>query len=437
MPPPAPRPLATEAAIVPRWMVGLRWILLLVLAGTLPIGSRLFDFHVRYELAVPALALMAAFNVRAMRRIAAGREGSRVALAFDVAFDLVAIAVVLAASGGAANPMSALFLVHVALAASLLPARVTFLLAGLAACLFASLFALPSGACCPNHPSHGAFSTHLYGMWLSFVLSAGLVAYVLTRVRGALDEQKAEVARLEHEAQANARFASLGTLAAGTAHELATPLATIAVLAGEMQEASGDEEQRAQARGIAAQVTRCRDVITKMQVGARAPVQSAQTSLGATVERAVATWREAHPDAPVRVAPSRGDGSVALAASDLEAALCALLDNALHAVTAAGTTAPIEVAVSLDGGTARVSVEDAGAGVPPSLLGRLGEPFLTTKEPGEGMGLGLFLVRTLVEQAGGKLDVAPRGDASGTRVTLQLSLSERPQLAAAGAAVAR
>ena len=102
------------------------------------------------------------------------------------------------------------------------------------------------------------------------------------------------------------------------------------------------------------------------------------------------------------------------------AAVCALLDNALHASAAAGTNEPIEVAVERDGKGLLVCVEDAGAGVAPHLQGRLGEPFLTTKQPGEGMGLGLYLVRTLLEQAGGRLEVSAR-EPRGTRVTLRLA----------------
>src|SRR4051812_17123922 len=220
--------------ILMRWLIGLRWAVFGFLAATLPLADRLFGFHVNYAIAVPVVAAVLAINALAQRHLAAGRAIHPHTCAVGAAVDLLAIGAVLAASGGAANPFSAVFFVHVALAASLLPARTTFALAALSACVFASLFALPAGACCPNHPANGAFSTHLYGMWLGFVVAAGLVAYFLTRVRGALDERGREIGRLRRQAEEHARFAALGTLAAGTAHELATPLGTIAVLAGEL-----------------------------------------------------------------------------------------------------------------------------------------------------------------------------------------------------------
>src|SRR5262249_52373793 len=155
-----------------------------------------------------------------------------------------------------------------------------FALAALAAMLFASLFALPAGACCPNHPANGAFSTHLYGMWAAFVVASGLVAHFLTRVRRALDERGREIARLPRRAEESARFAALGTLAAGTAHELGTPLGTIAVLAGEIDGAPAGEAS-AHARAIAAQVARCRDILARMQARMPAARTPARAPVGA------------------------------------------------------------------------------------------------------------------------------------------------------------
>jgi two-component system sensor histidine kinase RegB len=408
--------------ILMRWLIGLRWAVFGFLAAALPLGERFLGFHINYVIAVPVIVLIAAFNAVMRWRVAAGREPSSGEVAVGVALDLVAIGAVLAASGGAANPLSAVFFVHVALAASLLPARTTFALAALAACVFGALFMLPAGACCPNHPANGAFSTHLYGMWLAFVVASGMVAYFLTRVRGALDDRGREIARLRRQAEEGARFASLGTLAAGMAHELATPLGTIAVLAGEIDGAPA-ADAAAHAAAISAQVARCRDVLTRLQAGAAGPRAAARAPVGAAVARAVEVWRRAHPEARVtlseRIPP---EATVTLSAEEIEVTLSALLDNALHAVRSGrAEAAPIAVAVESEDGAVLVRVEDAGAGVAPELCARLGEPFLTTKEPGEGMGLGLYLVRRLLAEAGGRLEVAPR-EPRGTRITLRLAV---------------
>ncbi len=156
-----------------------------------------------------------------------------------------------------------------------------------------------------------------------------------------------------------------------------------------------------------------------MQARVAAPRAPARTAVGAAVEAAVETWRRAHSSAAVALAVRVPEGAtVPLSAGEIEVALGALLDNALHAAGAAA--APIGVGVAQEHGAVVVRVEDGGAGVAPHLAQRLGEPFLTTKEPGEGMGLGLYLVRALLTNVGGGLEVAP-GDPRGTRVTLRFA----------------
>jgi two-component system sensor histidine kinase RegB len=413
----APLQAAPAGGIVLRWLIALRWAVFALLAATLPIDQALFGYHVHYGTAVPVLALAAGVNALLARRRDAG--GTLVALV--VAFDLVAIGIVLAASGGAGNPFSALFFVHVALAAALLTPRATFALAGLAGCVFAALFTFPPAPCCPNHPSHGAFSTHLYGMLLAFVLSSGLAAYFLHRVRRALDEGAAENARLRRQAEEASRFQALGTLAAGTAHELGTPLGTIAVLADEAARDPGaTDEARRRARVIAEQVERCRAVIARMRTSLRPEELRSGVDVALAIEQGVRAWRAAHPGAEVVVRTGDARQVVALDTADIEAALCAILDNALHAMGGSTARAPIVVTVEEDRGAPVVSVEDEGAGVPAHLAGRLGEPFVSTKDPGEGMGLGLYLVRNLIEQVGGRLEVSSRRPA-GTRVALRLA----------------
>jgi two-component system sensor histidine kinase RegB len=410
------------ARILHRWLFGLRAAVFGLLLPTLPLSERLLGFHVRYALALPAVLVVAGVNAAAVMRARAGRPATRGSVALGVALDMVGIAAVLACAGGAANPFSALLLVHVALAASILPVATTFALTGLSACLFAALFAVPSGACCPSHPSHGAFSTHLYGMWTAFVLSAAVIAYFVTRVREALEARGREIGRLRREAEQNARLYALGTLAAGTAHELGTPLSTIAVLAGELAELGGDDGARRQAAAIGAQVERCRRVITRMQAGA-APLDG-QAPLVSAVERALAAWRAAHPQARVTLRLQCGSSAIVpLPAEEVEAALGALLDNAHFATRAARSEEPIAVTVRPDDQGFAVVVEDSGTGVPQALRDRVGEPFLTTKEPGEGMGLGLYLVRRAVERAGGGLDVGPRAP-RGARAVLRFRSAE-------------
>jgi two-component system, sensor histidine kinase RegB len=293
----------------------------------------------------------------------------------------------------------------------------------LAVIVFASLFMLPVGACCPNHPTHGAFSAHLYGMLFAFVLGAGLVTYFLANVRRSLNRRADEMAELRTQAEQGARFAALGTLAAGTAHELNTPLATIYVLASELAEQRPSPDDTAQAaHRIRQQVERCRAVLTRLQGASSEPLDVSSGDIGEAVDDAVTVWRQAHPGVEVEVERlGGGAGGVSLTPEEVTAALGVLLDNALFATEAAGAPKSIRITIEGLGDGARIHVRDGGSGIDPSLLGRLGEPFVTTKEPGEGMGLGLFWVRSMLKRVGGSLSV--ESERSGTTVTLDLGAS--------------
>ncbi|MFO0556086.1 MAG: ATP-binding protein [Polyangiaceae bacterium] len=377
----------------------LRGAMLSLLALTLPVSEHLLGLPVRYAVALPAvLGLAALFVVQRWFVPARSERG----LAIGVALDMLAITGVLAASGGAANPFSVLLLGYVALAAFLFSARFTFALAALSTVAFGALFLIPPPPSC-HAPGGAMFSNHLYGMWMAFVLVAALIAMLVTQIRRTLAARDSEIQRLRSAAEQSRRFAALGTLAAGAAHELGTPLATIQVLAADLED--GDSR-----RDIVAQVERCRAVLRRMDPGVRGELDATST-LSAVVERAVGDWQKAHPDVHVLVS-AEGGVTVGLAEKDVAAALSVLLDNAAHATMSAGVEAPILVRAAQDARAPFVEVEDGGPGFDDSLDGRLGEPFVSTKAPGEGMGLGLYLVRKLLEQVNGRLVIlrrAPQG----------------------------
>ncbi len=407
-----------DLQLVLRGLTGLRLVVGALLFLTLPISEYVQGFHVRYEIAIPALLVLAS-NVGLAGWTRSQRQ-TPWALALSLAIDLLGIFAVLAASGGAANPLSALFLVHIALAAAILPRQTTLALSAFAAILFLGLFAMPSGACCANHPSDGAFSTHLYGMWFAFALSATIIALFVTGVRAALEERGREIARLRREAADNTRFRALATLAAGTAHELNTPLGTIAVIAHELSQGADLGAIKEHASAIGSQVDRCRAVITRLQGGGSRQTHDEPTDAKAAVQKAITHWLAAHPQAQIKTdAAPRQTIHVPLSADDVEAAVGALLDNAWFASNAVKTDEPISVRIDLDEAGPFIAVDDAGTGITQELLPRVGEPFVTTKEPGEGMGLGLWLVRRMIEEVGGKLEIQA-GVPRGTRVIMRL-----------------
>jgi two-component system sensor histidine kinase RegB len=261
-------------------------------------------------------------------------------------------------------------------------------------------------------------------MWVAFGVAAAFIVYFIQRVRRALAERDAELGEARSTAARHERLASLATLAAGAAHELATPLSTIAVVAKELERALGtdgaDASTVADARLIRDQVERCRTILVQMAADAGESTGEAPAPI------TVAAWLAAATDglaerARIVAEPafaSSADGAVVrVPPRALAQALRGVLKNALEASAARGEVR-VELAAVAD--RWRLAVVDRGAGMTPEVLARAGEPFFTTKSAdglARGMGLGLFLARVVLERLGGELDIRSTLG-RGTTVTL-------------------
>jgi two-component system sensor histidine kinase RegB len=251
------------------------------------------------------------------------------------------------------------------------------------------------------------------------MVAAGFISIFSLRMSHSLRRRDAELARAREAAEASERLAALGTLAAGTAHELNTPLATIAILAGEMA-AQLDGERREEAEEIRRQVRRCKEIITGMLAprgdAAREEPKEFEVApvLAATVDR----WQQGRPGPRPRVdiQPQAARARARLPVRAFEQAIANLLDNAAEA-TEGRNARDVRIALTRRGDQLRIEVADNGIGVPEELLRRIGEPFFTTKEPGRGTGLGLYLARHVVERQGGGMTVESE-EGRGTQVTL-------------------
>ena len=365
---------------------------------------------------------------KASPRLLASQVGAENAIASVMAADFLLLTVLLALSGGPNNPFSVLYLVEVALAAVMLAPQRTWTLMAFALVCFGALFATPRFAWFAAHGlSHEQMmELHLRGMWVAFGFAAAFIVVFVQRVTRALSVRDAELASARQKAARRERLASLATLAAGAAHELSTPLSTIAVVAHELERQLQEAPAaQADARLIRDEVKRCRDTLARMASDAGAPGAEggSQEPLSCLVDEALAglAGRE-----QVRVEAS---GNLArrvplLPLRALGRSAQALVRNALQASPAG---AEVLLRVEATAGALRLEVRDTGQGIPAEVLSRVGEPFFTTREPGDGMGLGVFLARSLSEQLGGSFSLTSQLG-SGTRAVVQVPLaSARPQ----------
>ena len=273
-----------------------------------------------------------------------------------------------------------------------------------------------------HHPADGT-SLHLTGMWIGFGVAAFLVALFSGKISELLRQHEDSLLRMQIELAKRDRLASLGTLAAGAAHELNTPLGTIAVVARELElfstNTAPNEAVAEDSRLIRTEVDRCREILWRMSVQGAQPAAQASECVDAGDLLADVSSEIQQPDR-LRVELASPGNAVPLTVPRraVAQALIALTRNALEA---SAPDAAVRVTARQEGERFQFVVMDNGKGMSPTTLRRIGEPFFTTKEPGKGMGLGTFLVRTLAEQLGGRLtfESSPQ---TGTVATFELPL---------------
>jgi two-component system sensor histidine kinase RegB len=352
------------------------------------------------------MAAMASSNVLLARWLQKNSD-TRVAGAVVggmLVFDTVLLTLLLVFSGGPMNPFTVLYLVHITLAAVVLGGPRALWVAALSVACFALLFFAPEGLADP-HAHALLMAHHLQGMWAAFTLAAVLIAFFVGRISVTIAAQRERIAALREGAARNARLASLTTLAAGAAHELGTPLGTIAVAAHELELAlhrNEDAELLADARLIQEEVERCHEIVGKM--GSRVGV--GDENVRAIDDEELILRLRARFDAErarrIRIESVTGFPPIHAPVEELLHSLYALVKNALDA-SALGED--VRIRLSREREVMCIAVQDSGPGMPATVLARAGEPFFTTKEPGRGLGLGLFLTRAFAESQGGALSL--------------------------------
>jgi two-component system sensor histidine kinase RegB len=331
-------------------------------------------------------------------------------LGLAFAADAVLLTGLLDITGGPFNPFIVMYAAYVWAAAVVVPPAwaAAASLASLAGFGWLVVDHLRAGLM--EHHRLNDFPAHLFTMWFAGAGVAELVAHYVGRARAALAQGEAQVNEARERASRSERLASLTTLAAGAAHELSTPLATIAVAARELERNASrvavpqpvGAALRDDARLIRLELDRCQAILDGMSGRAGAGMPTTLEPLAAPaivrlVQERLADARRKRLD--VEIAPEAPVPSAT--GAEMVQAISSLIKNAFDA---SGNDDRVILRFAARDGMARIEVRDRGVGMPPEAHRRAGEPFFTTKEPGKGLGLGLFLVRTFAERSGGTLD---------------------------------
>lgn len=316
--------------------------------------------------------------------------------------DVLALAGLLYFSGGASNPFVSLLLLPLLITATLLPIRCVWAMAAVTVSVYTGLMVdyLPLPGMLSGHGP--GFHAHLWGMWLVFVISALLVAGFVARLAAALRQRDREVARLREKALRDEQVLALGMFAAGAAHELGTPLSTIAVLAKELEhEYRQDPVLGDDLHTLREQVEVCKTILGDLLRSADlATDREAAQPLDALLERTRNRWQLLRPWVPLRVhcAGSLPPPTVA-APHTVGQTLISLLANAADACPEG-----VDLAGRWDAQRVVIEIRDRGPGLPAEMPHPPGTGFFSTKEGGAG--IGLLLANATLERLGGQVTLS-------------------------------
>ncbi|MBI5007461.1 MAG: HAMP domain-containing histidine kinase [Nitrosomonadales bacterium] len=387
-----------------------------------------------------AVGFLTAVNVLTWWRLSLDLPVGNLELFLQLSVDVLVLTVLLYYGGGSTNPFVSLYLLPLVIAAATLTRRHTWGMAALTLACYSLLMVwyvpLPNpptqdaaamqGMDHSHHdmsamtapaatasPLEDAFNTHVLGMWLGFVISAVVVAYFAAEMARAVRIRDAQLTRVREETLRNERIVALGTQAAGAAHELGTPLATMSVVIGEMRHDCTSPEQKENLTILDEQVKSCKRILDSLL--SHAQETSDELSLEEYIRNVLDEWQLLRPTVRYRFKLEGIQPSPRLRADPaLRSALLNLLNNAADA-------SPEEMSILLRWDEDRIVLEihDHGPGLTPEAAARAGSAFFTTKQ--EGRGLGLFLANATLERMGGSVRLYNReGGGATTEVIIPL-----------------
>ncbi|MBI3676446.1 MAG: ActS/PrrB/RegB family redox-sensitive histidine kinase [Proteobacteria bacterium] len=413
-----------------RTLSNLRWLAIAGQSATLFIVYFGLNYHLPLFRCVVVIATSMALNIfLAIRYEPSHRLTSREATVY-LAYDVLQLAALLFLTGGIENPFALMFIAPVVIGAATLDLSNTLILAGIS-------FASVSLIAAVHEPLPWSASDRFHlpplyqgGIWASLVIGIGFTSIYAWRTASETVRMQAGLAATQLALAREHRLAALGALATAAAHELGTPLGTIAVVARELERAlPANSPESEDAKLLRQEAERCRGILTQL-------ARPQETVLGATDRLPLGAFLD-----EIAEQYRGGDVEIAIALDDENEPKVWRAPELLHGLgnlianAADFARTRVRVRAGWTDSVLSISVVDDGDGFSPEILERLGEPY-TTSRPGnfalgdnelgpsgsftgrEGMGLGFFIAKTLIEQTGGRLEAFNR-DGGGAEVDVR------------------
>jgi two-component system, sensor histidine kinase RegB len=408
-----------QAPIRLRTLVRLRWLAVIGQTLTVLFVSLVLNYELPFAACLATIALSAWINAFLMLRWRAGQILSTRAAGLLLAYDVVQLALLLYLTGGLQNPFAFLFLVPVTVSATSLSLRWTFAL-GLMAFVFSTLLSvyyMPLPWLAGQHVDLP--KTYVAGMWIAIVCGTGFSAIYARRMAEEAQMMSAALNATEMVLAREQRLSALDGLAAAAAHELGTPLATIALVAKELKrEFPKTSPHTEDLELLISQTARCREILAKLSNREQAEdTIYGQVKISSLLEDLVAPLRGSDVSIDVTCVAEAPETAEPILRRNpgISYGLSNILENAIDFADSR-----VAITATWTASTFALRVVDNGPGFNEFIFDRLGDPFVTTRpgydtasEPDEtrsheGMGLGLFIAKTLLERSGASVTLANR-----------------------------
>ena len=389
-----------------------------------------------------------AFNLYTSMRLETDDPITELEIFSQISIDVFAIAALLYLTGGASNPITWVFLLPLIITAIMLPQAYAWYMVILTTSLYTMLIAfnIPLPSIEPHMPNPAPlqhsdvenyqmlqhahlmndksyFSLHMFGMWFGFVFSAGLVAFFVVELARTLKDQERSLAEARENALRDERVIALGTLAASAAHDMGTPLGTIAIVAHELEQEYPSHrypDLYEKMLIMQQQVSRCKDTLSVMSAsaGEMRAESGGVILLTDYIDDVINQWRTHKPGAKLSffIDPDVATEAKIIAERTLTHSIINILNNAAEA---SPSELGIEFHASWDLNHLTFKIRDFGPGFPPEIAEFAGKQPVVSKK--HGLGVGLFLTYSTINRLGGKINLY-NSDSGGACVEITLPL---------------
>jgi two-component system, sensor histidine kinase RegB len=387
----------------------LRWLAVLGQLATIFIVVQGLEFDVEVIPCLTIISLSALLNLALQIAFNPMQRLEPAYAAALLALNIIELAGLLFFTGGLENPFSFLFLAPVLISATALPIRLTIALGVLAVVCATVLvfFHLPL----PWDSDEPLILPQIYlvGVWLSIGVAIGVTSLYAFQVAEESRQLSDALAATELVLTREQHLTQIDGLAAAAAHELGTPLSTIFLISRELERTIADNSPIAgDLKTLREQAQRCRDILAKITQLSASGAPFDRMPLSTLIEEAVAPHRDFDVAIKVRIAIGVTREPVGMRNPAILYGVGNILENAVDFARAT-----VEVNASWNNEMVEIIISDDGPGIAPDMLKRIGEPYLSRRRSADetqhgGLGLGVFIARTLLERTGAKVSFANR-----------------------------